>query len=70
MFSFCLKLRITYEASSHRVAHESNKIAAKVRLSVPKQRERGGGREGGRLLLFLKKFLYNMHRHLGLLCYL
>ena len=45
MFSFCLKLRITYEASSHRVAHESNKIAAKVRLSVPKQgrEEEGGG---------------------------
>ena len=47
MFSFCLKLRITYEASSHCVVHESNKVAAKVCLSVPKQRERGGGRGGG-----------------------
>ena len=53
MFSFRLKLRITYEASSHCVVHESNKVAAKVCLSVPKQRERGGGRGGG-CYFFLK----------------
>lgn len=55
-FSFCLNLRITYKASSHCVGNELNKVAAKVRLSVPKRRKGErilGGVGGGGVLLFL-----------------